>query len=56
MTGVEPCRICGAPVRIRHERGEMSAADASPPIVERRVCTDPQCDSNTGQMSIADVV
>lgn len=54
--GVAPCQMCGSPVRERRVKGDMTFGDSAPPIEVRRTCTNPQCDSNTGSMSIADVV
>lgn len=51
-----PCQACGAPVTIRQERGEMSVADTTPPIIPRRVCTNPDCPTNGWDKSLTDVV
>ena len=51
-----PCQTCDAPVRIRRERGEMSVADTSPPVILRRVCTNRDCPTNGRDKSLADVV
>lgn len=51
-----PCQTCGAPVRIRQERGEMSVADTSPPIIRTRVCTNLGCPTNGRDKSLTDVV
>jgi hypothetical protein len=51
-----PCQKCGSPVRIREERGEMSVTDTSPPIIPRRVCTNPACPTNSSDKGLTDVV
>jgi len=51
----DPCKTCGSPVRIEHVRGEMSAADTTPPIEEVRVCTNVDCATN-GEHSLTEVV
>lgn len=54
--GPARCRICGGYVHERTVFGQMSLADVTPPVETKRICQNPQCNSNTGQMSIADVV
>lgn len=54
--GPKPCGICGGQVYERLVKGQMSLADTSPPLEVVRVCQNPRCNSNTGQMSLADVV
>jgi hypothetical protein len=51
----DPCKMCGSAVRIRNQSMPSLASrfDEQFPV---RVCTNPRCDSNTGQMSFADVV
>ena len=51
-----PCRICGSPVYERLVKGQMSISDKTPPYDVVRECQNPKCNSNTGDMSIADVV
>jgi len=53
---IAPCGMCGSPVRERRVNGQMTLADITPPIEIVRVCTNPNCDSNTGSMTLADVV
>jgi len=54
--GPQKCRICGGQVFEQRVKGEMSIADRVPPIETVRVCQNPRCISNTGDMSISDVV
>lgn len=54
--GPKRCRICNGIVIERRVKGEMSLADTTPPIEIVRMCQNPLCNSNTGQMSLADVV
>ena len=56
MSVIAPCGICGSSVREVKVKGQMSIADLTPPIETVRVCSNPQCLSNTGEMSFADVV
>jgi len=56
LEGPTECRICGGQVFEQRVRGEMSIADDVPPIEIVRVCQNPRCNSNTGHMSISDVV
>ncbi len=44
----DPCRICGSPAHVRHVEGDKRLLDKFPRLVEKRVCTNPRCDSNTG--------
>jgi len=53
---VAPCGMCGSPVRERERKGQMTLADITPPIEIVRVCSNPRCGSNNGDMSLADVV
>lgn len=48
--------ICGAPVREREKRVEQSLANEITTTTGVRICTNPRCPSNTGQMSLAEVV
>lgn len=50
----DPCKMCGSHVRIRYDKLPTLAATDN--TFEVRVCTNHRCDSNTGQMSLADVV
>jgi len=50
------CQICGSRVFEQQVKGEMSIADRVPPVEIVRVCQNPRCNSNTGDMSINDVV
>lgn len=52
----EPCQICGSAVRVRKQRTERSLGDSSDTTGNVRVCTNGSCVSNTGEMSLADVV
>jgi hypothetical protein len=54
--GPARCRICGGNVYEKQVEGMMSVADRLPPIETKRVCQNPICNSNTGDMSLADVV
>ena len=56
MSEPEPCQICGAAVRMGRERAERSIDDAAVTMIPKRICTNPQCPSKTGEMSVADVV
>lgn len=53
---VQRCRICDSPVYEKLVKGEMTLADVRPPIEVVRVCQNPRCPSNIGDMSIADEV
>jgi hypothetical protein len=55
MTSPDPCKACGKPVRTIGTNREASL-DNPTKESERRVCTNPQCDSNTGQGSLSTVV
>jgi hypothetical protein len=48
--------MCGSLVRTRQQRLPRTLADTHDETVEVRVCTNRSCASNTGQMSLADVV
>jgi len=54
--GPAPCCICGGQVHEQLVEGQMSMADRTPPIEVKRICQNPKCNSNTGDMSINDVV
>jgi len=54
--GPAPCGICGGQVFEQMVEGQMSIADRTPPIEVKRICQNPKCNSNTGDMSLADVV
>lgn len=54
--GPTKCRICGGQVLEQPVKGAMSIADRVPPIEIVRICQNPRCNSNTGDMSISDVV
>jgi len=54
--GPTPCGICGGQVREHMVKGTMSLADITPPMEVRRTCLNRTCDSNTGSMTLADVV
>lgn len=54
--GPRPCGICGGKVFEELVKGEMSLADVTPPMEIKRFCQNPRCNSNTGQMSLSDVV
>jgi hypothetical protein len=56
MSNTEPCGIGGSTVGVVVRKGEMSMADATPPIEYVRVCSNPTCASNTGEMSLGDAV
>jgi hypothetical protein len=56
MSNTEPSGISGSPVGVVARKGEMSMADATPPFEYVRVCSNPSCASNTGEMSLADAV
>lgn len=51
-----PCQSCGSPVRVRTERGEMSLEDTRPPVIRRRVCTNPSCVTNQRDQPLNAVV
>jgi len=53
----EPCHTSGADVRVHRYYAEALAGDEDgDDAVEVRECTSPQCPTNTGQASLADVV
>ncbi len=54
--GPSPCGICGGIVHERLVKGQGTLADISGGIQVERFCQNPQCNSNTGQMSLADEV
>ena len=54
--GPRRCGICGGIVHEETTFGQMSIADTTPPIETVRICQTPKCNSNTGRMSITDVV
>lgn len=54
--GPAPCNICDSSVHEQLVEGQMSFADARPPVHVERVCNNPECPSNTGEMSFADSV
>jgi hypothetical protein len=54
--GPANCGICGSQVIEKRVEGEMSIADLVPPIEIVRECQNPGCNSNTGFMSINDIV
>lgn len=43
----QPCRVCGAEVRLREHRTRRSEKDPDGTI-DDRVCTDDGCPTNTG--------
>lgn len=53
--GPAPCRICGGKVYERLVPGPRMLSGKTEYDV-KRTCQNPQCNSNTGDMSIADVV
>ena len=55
MTSPEPCRACGAAVRLRTTAAGASLAKHDGETAQR-VCTRPECDTNTGQGSLDTVV
>lgn len=51
----EPCRLCGAPVRIRQMRMPDGAlSDTGPRFEPVRVCSSPTCPSRQRERSLAD--
>jgi hypothetical protein len=54
--GPARCRICGGYVRERLVKGQKTLAELKGPIEVVRICQNPQCNSNTGNMTLADVV
>lgn len=54
--GPRPCGICGGIVHERLVKGQQFVADSSQPLELERVCQNPRCNSNTGQMFLGDVV
>ena len=54
--GPKRCGICGEKVVESLVDGTAFMADHSAPIVTKRTCTNPKCNSNTGQMMLGDVV
>jgi hypothetical protein len=53
--GPARCRICGGYVHERLVSGEEALSGRTAPVVER-ICQNPGCPSNTGDMTISDVV
>jgi hypothetical protein len=55
--GPAPCNICGSPVR-EHLVQERSRGfgDRGKSYFTKRICQNPECDSNRGDMSLADSV
>lgn len=53
MADVEPCKMCGSRVRIQRKNEPTLAGDN---FYEVRVCTNRECGSNRGMMSLADEV
>lgn len=45
---VPECQICGSAVRIEMVLGTRTITDVVEPYVERRICTNYECRSNTG--------
>jgi len=52
----DPCNICAGEVQTIMREGQMSIMDVEPPLVPTRVCLNPKCPSNIGEMTIADYV
>lgn len=53
---VQPCRICGSPVYEKLVQGELSITGRRPLLDIVRACQNRRCPSNTGELSLADVV
>lgn len=47
----EPCRVCGARVRVVGWQDVSSAADAVTQWMPRRKCSDSACESNSGTLA-----
>lgn len=45
---VQPCALCGSPVRERTVPGDQRAGGVTGPPSVARVCLNPRCTSNTG--------
>jgi hypothetical protein len=54
--GPARCGICNGTVYEISAERSMSFADRVPPVETVRRCQNPRCNSNTGQMSLGDVV
>lgn len=59
MTQHAPCQTCDSPVRIRRQAIQDSGSLADPSRIDYRdvrVCTDPNCTTNTRERAAGDVV
>lgn len=54
--GPKPCGICGSQVHEILVKGEKTITGVRPPMEVKRVCQNPLCNSNTGDMTFGDVV
>jgi hypothetical protein len=54
--GPRRCAICGGYVHEKLVPGQGSLAEIEGEIEVERICQNQSCNSNTGQMSISDVV
>lgn len=47
-TSTDPCRMCGAPVRLVEGTAPKRVGEATARTVMRRHCTSPDCRANNG--------
>jgi hypothetical protein len=53
---IDPCRICGEPVRLVEGQAPRRLGQAAGEKTEVRRCTSPTCRSNTGNRRLGDQV
>lgn len=52
----EPCKICGSAVRIEKREMGRSLGQLKGEEVDVRLCTSPECPSNTGKRALGSTV
>lgn len=58
MAEPDPCQTCGARVRVQRVQvgGSESVAEPRPDRADIRICTNPDCSTNSSERSVGDVV
>jgi hypothetical protein len=44
----KPCAVCGSEVELRARTGPTDRVAEADPTVDERICTNPDCPTNTG--------
>lgn len=53
---IDPCSICGSAARVEQREHPRRLGEATARTTDVRVCTSPECPSNTGNRRLGDAV